>query len=175
MYTVDNTTATSTTLPNLQCNTKYTVWVHVRNSQINKTSAPEKVYLPARGMYMLFTPSYSLPYLLCCITPAPPTPTNVTTQHKNASSVRVEWQWSSLGPAPNCFNTITVTYYPEGGGESSLQLSDPAATEATLTNLQCNTKYTISVVATAGEHRSERITLLPIQGILARTSCILIS
>ena len=50
MHTVDNTTATSTTLPNLQCNTKYTIWVHVRGSQINRTSAPKKVYLPARGM-----------------------------------------------------------------------------------------------------------------------------
>ena len=50
MYTVNNTTATSTTLPNLQCNMKYTVWVDVRGSQINKTSVPKKVYLPARGM-----------------------------------------------------------------------------------------------------------------------------
>ena len=47
MYTVDNTTATSATLPNLQCNTKYTVWVH---SQINKTSVSKRVYLPARGV-----------------------------------------------------------------------------------------------------------------------------
>ena len=50
MYTVNNTTATSATLPNLQCNMKYTVWVHVRGSQINKKSVPKKVYLPARGM-----------------------------------------------------------------------------------------------------------------------------
>ena len=50
MYTVDSTTSTSATLPNLQCNTKYTIWVHVRGSQINKTSVPKKVYLPARGV-----------------------------------------------------------------------------------------------------------------------------
>ena len=49
MYTVD-TTATSATLPNLQCNTKYTIWVHIRGSQLSKTSAPKMVYLPARGM-----------------------------------------------------------------------------------------------------------------------------
>ena len=30
MYIVDNTTATSATLLNLQCNTKYTVWVYAR-------------------------------------------------------------------------------------------------------------------------------------------------
>ena len=50
-----------------------------------------------------------------------------------------------------------MTYHPEGGGESSLQLSDPAATETTLTDLQCNTNYTITVVATAGEHRREGV------------------
>ena len=72
----------------------------------------------------------------------------------------VSWQWTSSGPAPNCFNTTHVTYRPEGGGESSLQLSDPATTEATLTDLQCNTNYTITVVATAGEHRREGVALL---------------
>ena len=60
MHTVDNTTATSATLSNLQCNTKYTIWVHARGGQINRTSTSRMVSLPARGMYMLFTPSYSL-------------------------------------------------------------------------------------------------------------------
>ena len=73
----------------------------------------------------------------------------------NASSVRVAWQWTSSGPAPSCFNTTHVTYHPVGGGESSLQLRDPAATETILTDLQCNTCYTITVVTTAGEHRRE--------------------
>ena len=100
------------------------------------------------------------------MTPAPPTPTGVTAQFTNASSVRVAWRWTSSGPAPNCFNTTTVTYRPEGGGESSLQLSDPAATEAILTDLQCNTNYTIRVVATAGAHRRESVarTVLSLQG-----------
>ena len=95
--------------------------------------------------------------LYCCIPPAPPTPIDVSVRLMNASSVRVAWRWSSLGPAPNCFNTTTVTYHPEGGGESSLQLSDPAATEATLTNLQCNTSYTITVVATAEKYKTENV------------------
>ena len=60
MHTVDNTTATSATLLNLQCNTKYTIWVRAKGGQINRTSTPRMVSLPARGMYMLFTPSYSL-------------------------------------------------------------------------------------------------------------------
>jgi len=65
-----------------------------------------------------------------------------------------------------------VTYHPEGGRESSLQLRDPAATETILTGLQCNTHYTITVVATAGEHRRESVGIsmfLPLQGILYRT------
>ena len=165
MYAVDNTTATSATLPYLQCSTEYTIWVHAsRCGQINRTIAPRMVSLPARGMcssasYVTFHTYNTVP------PPAPPTPTEVTVQFISASSVRVAWQWAISGPAPNCFNTTTVTYRPEGGGESSLQLSDPAATEATLTDLQ-NTCYTINVVATAGEHRSEGIAFIQPQGIL---------
>ena len=96
--------------------------------------------------------------------PAPPTPTEVTAQVINASSVRVAWQWTSSGPAPDCFITTTVTYHPEGGGESSLQLSDPAANETTLTDLQCSSNYTITVVATSGAHRREGVASIVLQG-----------
>ena len=100
---------------------------------------------------------------------APPTPTNVIVKIMNASSVRVVWQWSNSGSAPSCFNTTTVTYHPEGCGESSLQLSDPAANKTILTGLKNNTCYTITVVATAGEHRREsvaRTVYFPLQGML---------
>ena len=93
----------------------------------------------------------------------------------NASSVRITWQWSSLGPPPDCFNTTHVTYRPEGDDEFSLQLSDPAATGVTLTDLRNNTNYTITVVATAGEYRREsmaRTVLLPQQGIELEDLCI---
>ena len=64
-----------------------------------------------------------------------------------------------------------MTYRPEGGGESSLQLSDPAANEVILTDLRNNTYYTITVVATAGGNRRESVArrvhvLLSLQGIL---------
>ena len=170
MYTVNSSTATSATLPNLQCNTKYTIWVYARGGQIDKTSITIVVSLPARGMsltmHMCISP---IEFTIVYIT-APhivlPTPTEVTVQLMDASSIRVEWQWSSSGPAPNCLNTTTVTYRPEGGGESSLQLSDPAATETILTGLQYNTNYSITVVATAGKHRreGEATIVLPQQG-----------
>ena len=104
-------------------------------------------------MHSIHNLSYS--GLSLSLAPAPPTPTEVTVQVTNISGVRVAWQWNSSDPAPYCFNTTSVTYRPEGGDESSLQLSDPAATEVTLNDLQCNTSYTITVVAITGEHRRE--------------------
>ena len=170
-YTVGSTTtATSATLTNLQCNTNYTIWVYVKSGS-NKTrnmSSPRMVSLPAKGMYKL----YVNPFILFTVVntvplPAPPTPTEVTAEITNASSVRVTWQWTSSGPAPSCFNTTTVTYRPDRGGESSQQLSDPAATEVSLTDLQCNnTNYTIIVVVTAGERQRESVAFHLLQGML---------
>ena len=90
----------------------------------------------------------------------------------NSSSIRISWQWTSSGPAPDCFSATSVTYRPEGGGESSQQLSDPAANETTLTDLQCNTNYTITVMATAGEHRREGIASILLQGITFLCICL---
>ena len=84
----------------------------------------------------------------------------------NVSSVKVAWQWTKTGPAPSCINNTHMIYSPEGDGESSLQLREPAATEATLTDFQNNTCYTITVVATAGEHRKESAAFLLVHGIL---------
>ena len=60
MYTVNNTTATSATLPNLQCNTEYTIWVHVSGDLNNggrmsgTRSVSRMVFLPARGMTCMY-------------------------------------------------------------------------------------------------------------------------
>ena len=166
MYTVDNTTATSAILPNLWCNTEYTISIYARGDQAGKTSGFQMASLPARGIHLYCNLCTAVIFTICI--PAPPTPTEVTAWFVNASSAGVTWQWTSSGPAPNCFNTTSVTYHPEEGDETSLQLSDPVATGTTLTDLQCNTNYTITVVATAGEHRreSEAMTVfVPLQGI----------
>ena len=52
MYTVSNTTATSATLPNLQCNTEYTIWVYARGGLNDTRSDPRMVFLPIRGLYI---------------------------------------------------------------------------------------------------------------------------
>ena len=51
MYTVDNTTATGSTLSNIQCDTKYTVWVYVESgsNEPGNMSVPRMVSIPARG------------------------------------------------------------------------------------------------------------------------------
>ena len=49
--TVGNSTATtSAILPNLQCNTQYTIWVNAIGGRNSEASNSVMVYLPARGM-----------------------------------------------------------------------------------------------------------------------------
>ena len=61
MYTVDNTTATSVTLPNLKCSTKYTILVYVVDGShmTGNTSAPRMVFLAARGTYIVYVIFYT--------------------------------------------------------------------------------------------------------------------
>ena len=60
MHTVRSTTATSATLPNLKCNTKYSIRVHAIGRVNDTRSDPGIVSLPARGMYTLYSVSSSL-------------------------------------------------------------------------------------------------------------------
>ena len=52
VHRVEDTTATSATLPNLQCITKYTIWVYAIGGLNGKTSDPIITFLPARGRYL---------------------------------------------------------------------------------------------------------------------------
>ena len=80
------------------------------------------------------------------------------------TSIRVSWQWSCQG----LLDLVRVDYQPEGGSLMMYTVDNTAATSATLPNLQCNTNYTITVVATAGEHKREGVTFLSLQGIMHR-------
>ena len=62
MYTVNNTRATSATLPNLQCDTEYTISVYASGGQTGRRSVSRLVSLPARGMYVVCSLPHS--YLL---------------------------------------------------------------------------------------------------------------
>ena len=59
MHTVDNTTATSAILSNLQCNTEYTIWIYYVQSETVHTNVSRVVSLPARGMCMIFSCDFS--------------------------------------------------------------------------------------------------------------------
>ena len=78
------------------------------------------------------------------------------------TSIRVSWQWSCQGVP----DLLRVDYQPEGGSRIMHTVGSTTATSATLPNLQCNTNYTITVVATAGEHKREGVTFLSLQGIM---------
>ena len=60
MYTVNNTTSTVATLPNLHCDTKYTIWVNYVQSGTGHTSVSRMVTIPARGMCMTLLCDFSL-------------------------------------------------------------------------------------------------------------------
>jgi len=49
MYAVDNATATSATLSNLQCNTQYFITVRATGGVLTKSSTTSVVSVPARG------------------------------------------------------------------------------------------------------------------------------
>ena len=56
MYTVENTTVTSVTLPNLQCNTKYTIEIYVASGShmTSNMSTPRMVSVAARGTFIIY-------------------------------------------------------------------------------------------------------------------------
>ena len=60
------------------------------------------------------------------------------------TSIKVSWEWSHQG-VPMCVDLVRVHYQPEGGSLMMYTVENTTATSATLSNLQCNTKYTIWV------------------------------
>ena len=62
------------------------------------------------------------------------------------TSIRVLWEWSRQGLLM-CLDSVRVDYQPEGGSLIMYTVDSAIATSATLSNLTCNTQYTISVYA----------------------------
>ena len=67
-----------------------------------------------------------------------------------------------------CVNLVTVHYQPEGGSLMMYTVGNTTAvTGATLSNLQCDTEYTIWVEARSGQLAKEsvfRLCFLPTRG-----------
>ena len=84
------------------------------------------------------------------------------------SSIRVLWEWSVRGLLM-CLDSVRVDYQPEGGSLMMYTVDSATATSATLSNLLCNTQYTISVFAsgnTTGARSVTRVMSLPVRGTL---------
>jgi len=62
------------------------------------------------------------------------------------TSIRVLWEWSDEGLFA-CVDSVTVDYQPEGGSLMMYTVDSATATSATLSDLQCNTQYFITVRA----------------------------
>ena len=72
------------------------------------------------------------------------------------TTIRVSWQWSCQG----VLDLVRVHYRPEGGSPMMYTVDITAATSATLTNLQCNTIYTIWIQNGTGTSVSRMVYLL---------------
>ena len=80
------------------------------------------------------------------------------------TSIRVSWNWQGV---PKCANNVTVHYQPEGGSLMMYTVSNTTATNATLSNLQCDTEYTIWVYVRGGQTNTTsdpRLVSLPARG-----------
>ena len=88
------------------------------------------------------------------------------------TSIRVLWEWSRQGLLM-CLS-IRVDYQPEGGSLMMYTVDNATATiSATLSNLPCNTQYTITVVAVVGRTLTRSLTTvvsLPARGIVVLQS-----
>ena len=82
------------------------------------------------------------------------------------TSVRVSWQWSRQGLL-TCVDLVRVHYQPQRGSVMNYTVDNTTATSAILSNLQCDTEYTVWVVASGGQtdtRSSSRMFAIPARG-----------
>ena len=85
------------------------------------------------------------------------------------TSIRVWWEWPRQ-IVLLCYDSVQVDYQPEGGYLMMYTVDSVTATSATLSNLQCNTQYTISVYADGGrtgKRSFPTVVSLPARGTVA--------
>ena len=103
-----------------------------------------------------------------CYPTAIPAPDRVRAEATaDNTSIRVLWEWSRQGVLM-CLDRVRVDYQPEGGSLMMYTVDSATATSATLSNLQCNTQYTINVYADGGKTGKRsvvRVVSLPARGI----------
>ena len=86
----------------------------------------------------------------------------------DSTSIQVLWEWSRQSVLL-CFDSVRVDYQPEGGSQMMYTVDSATVTSATLSNLQCNTQYTICVVVVGGRTGTRSLTTvvsLPARGIV---------
>ena len=99
-----------------------------------------------------------------------PTPVRVRAEATaDNTSIRVLWEWSYQGELM-CIESARVDYQQEGVFSPLMYImASVMATSATLSNLQCNTRYTINVYAEWGGRFGTRsifrVVTLPTRGI----------
>ena len=85
------------------------------------------------------------------------------------TSIRVWWEWPRQ-IVLLCYDSVQVDYQPEGGALMMYKVDSVTSTSATLSNLQCNTKYIISIYAVGGrtgKRSVTRVVSLPARGTVA--------
>ena len=69
-----------------------------------------------------------------------------------------------------CLDSVRVDYQPEGGSLMMYTVDNATATSTTLSNLPCNTQYTISAFVVVGgrtlTRSNTRVVSLPARGIV---------
>ena len=148
-YTITDTSETEVIQTGLQCDTVYTIRVVVTGVSLLGTLIISRVH--------------------STFIPAPVILRAEATEDN--TSIKVLWEWSREGELL-CLDRVSVDYQPEGGSLMMYTVDSATATSATLSNLQCNTQYTITVFAEGGRTSKRnlyRVVSLPARGIVVAT------
>ena len=180
-YSNTSTSETEIIETGLQCATVYTIRVGVTgvplldhrslaSNQVDVTVGGEVNTCVASSSTIELRACINLSLVVLCHFTAIPAPVGVIAEvTADNTSIRVLWEWSRQGVLM-CLESVRVDYQSEGGSLMMYTLDNATATGATLSNLQCNTQYYISVYAEGGMTGNRSVpgvVSLPARGIVA--------